>query len=87
MAPSSRLPSQPRTGKKRKKKKVGIKEESKRFPLYLLALCETDIYWHVYCYRWDNSILLCIQPTEFDLYLRLLGSAGFAKVGGGEPVL
>lgn len=81
----SPFPAQNRN--KKIKKEVGRKEESKRFPLYLLDLCETDIHWHVYCYRWNNSILLCIQPTEFDLYLRLLGSVGFAKVGGEEPVL
>lgn len=31
--------------------------------------------------------MLCIQPTESDSNLRLLGSAGFAEVGGGEPAL
>lgn len=34
-----------------------------------------------------SRIMLCIQPTESDLNLRLLGSAGFAEVGGEEPAL
>lgn len=82
MAMASRLPFQLRA-----EKTVRRKEESNCFPVYLLALCYADIYWHVHCYRWDNSTLLCIQPTEFVLYVRLLSSAGFAKVGGAEPVL
>lgn len=66
---------------------MGREKEISRFPVYLLALRLADLHWHVHGYRWDNRLVLCIQPTEFDLHLRLLGSAGFAEVGGREPVL